>query len=56
MKEIQAPEGFEINDEIVEVEIELNEKVEVTITNSKIIIEPVQEVQEEVKRLPVTGM
>lgn len=56
IKEIQAPEGFEINDEIVEVEIELNEKVEVTITNSKIIIEPVQEVQEEVKRLPVTGM
>lgn len=56
IKEIQAPEGFEINDEIVEIEIELNEKIEVTVTNSKITIEPVQEVQEEVKRLPVTGM
>ena len=56
IKEIQALEGFEINDEIVEIEIELNEKIEVTITNSKITIEPVQEVQEEVKRLPVTGM
>ncbi len=56
IKEIQAPEGFEINDEIVEVEIELNEKIEITITNKKIIIEPVSEPQEEVKRLPVTGM
>ena len=56
IKEIQAPEGFEKNDEIIEVEISLNEQIEITITNSKIIIEPVQEVQEEVKRLPVTGM
>lgn len=56
IKEIHAPEGFEINDEIVEIEIELNEKIEVTIANSKIKIEPVQEVQKEIKRLPVTGM
>lgn len=56
IKEVKAPEGFEKNEEILEVDVNLNEKIEITITNSKIVIEPVQEIQEEVKKLPVTGM
>ena len=59
IKEIEAPEGYEKNEEIKEIEIKLNEKITVTIGNSKIVIieEPKEpETVVEIPKLPVTGM
>lgn len=63
IKELQAPEGYETNSELYQVEIGLNQKITLAIENSQIIIEePKEEIKqeepklEEVRRLPVTGM
>lgn len=65
IKEIEAPEGYEMNEKLIEIEIKLNETKNVIINNSKIIIEepPKEEpevekteIVEEIKRLPKTGM
>ena len=67
IKEIKAPEGYELNEEIAEISLKLNEKKTITIQNNKIIVEiPEKTIEEkpqtleqpikEVKKLPVTGM
>lgn len=71
IREISAPEGYTKNSELQQIEIEMNEKINIKIGNSKIVIieepkEPeIPEVEEppvveeppiEVPKLPVTGM
>lgn len=58
IREKEAPQGFQKNSEIIEVEIKLNEQKNIKVKNSKIqIIEkPKIEPVEEVKKLPITGM
>lgn len=62
IKEIEAPEGYEINQQVVKIEIKLNEQKEVLIGNKKVEIVEVKEepeiieVVEEIHKLPVTGM
>lgn len=59
IKEIKAPEGYEINNNIQEIDIQLNQKKTIKIENSKIIIEETKEIEipkeEPIKKLPVTG-
>ena len=61
LKETKTKEGYEINDKLIEVQVDMNEKSTVTITNNQ------EETQEEFKiskkignvkmnKLPVTGM
>lgn len=65
IKEIKAPDGYEINEQLTKIEIQLNEQKEVVIGNKKIEIIEIKEepeileepeVVEEVRKLPVTGM
>lgn len=48
IKETKAPEGYEINSNLVQIEIKMNEEKVIQIKNSKIIIE--------IPKLPITGM
>lgn len=63
IREIEAPEGYEINDELIQIEVNLNEQKNVVVQNQKIeiieetpIIEEKLEPVEEIRKLPVTGM
>lgn len=71
IREVQAPEGYEINSEVLEIQIQMNEQQTIEIKNKKIIIPeepPIEEVPPEevptieeepiieVPKLPVTGM
>ena len=59
IKEVKSPNGYEINDEIQEIDIQLNEKINLSISNNKIIIKTEiteEPVIEEQPKLPVTGM
>lgn len=71
IREIEAPEGYELNNKLIEIEIELNEQKYIQIKNKKIVIEepepvieepkieepkPVEEPIKEIPKLPVTGM
>ena len=64
IREIEAPEGYELNTELRKVQISFNKKITLKIGNSKIIVEeipieipPVEETPiPEIPRLPVTGM
>ncbi len=60
IREIQAPEGYEMNSELVEIHIKMNEEEVVEIKNNKIEIPEPPVVEEppiiELPKLPVTGM
>ena len=60
IREIQAPEEYEINSELLEIEIQLNEEKILEIINKKIIIPEEPKIEEppiiEKPKLPVTGM
>lgn len=66
IREIEAPEGYEINSEMIQIDIKMNEEKMVQIKNDKIqipeepAVEEIPVVEEpstiEVPKLPVTGM
>ena len=60
IREIQAPEEYEINSELLEIEIQMNEEKILEIKNKKIIIPEEPKIEEtpiiEKPKLPVTGM
>lgn len=57
VKEIEAPNGYQKNDEIVKVEIKINEIQTIKIENNKNIIPQLPKIEiEAVEKLPVTGM
>lgn len=57
LKEIKTQDGYNIVKEEVEINIELNEKKEVKVDNSKIkVTTELPVAKEEIKKLPVTGM
>ena len=60
IREVKAKDGYELNLELIQIDIELNEEKKIEITNNKIIIPkdpPIQELPViEVPTLPVTGM
>ena len=69
IREVEAPEGYEVNDKLIELEINLNEQKYVKIENKKIVVEipepviedePIEElpetVEEIIPKLPITGM
>ena len=64
IKEIKAPEGYEINDTLIKVEVKLNETKIIKIDNGRIEIETPNNEEEveiptkpkEIKKLPITGM
>ena len=56
IKEVQAPEGYEVNSEIQKIEIGLNEQKTLIVQNSKIIIETPKEepkIEEPEPEIPV---
>ena len=70
IREVKAPDGYEINSELQQIEIKMNEQIKIEIGNSKITIIEKTEIEEppieepkietpsviEVPKLPVTGM
>lgn len=56
IREIKAPEGYQVNDEMQKIEINFNEKITITIGNSQIIIKEEPKIENEIPKLPVTGM
>lgn len=59
IKETKAIDGYEIYDELIEVKVQMNQELTVTITNrkqEKPKIETKEYGYKEVKKLPVTGM
>jgi len=54
IREINAPEGYEINLELVQIEIEMGEEKVLQIKNNKIVVPEPTII--EVPKLPVTGM
>jgi len=59
IKEIEAPDGYEVNGELKKIEIKMNQKQIIKIKNHKIIVQsqPIEEIPEiEIQKLPVTGM
>ena len=59
LKEIKAIDGYEIYDQLIKVDIDLNQEITVEVSNKKeevAKIENIQKISREVKKLPVTGM
>ena len=56
IREIKAPEGYQVNDEVQKIDIDFNEKLTITIGNSQIIIKEEPKIENEIPKLPVTGM
>lgn len=56
IREIKAPNGYQINDELQKIEVNFNEKITITIGNSQIIIKEEPKIENEIPKLPVTGM
>lgn len=70
IREIKAPEGYEVEGEVKKIQIEMNEKKTIKIENNKIIIEEIpkeepvveeeipviEENMVEIPKLPITGM
>lgn len=59
LQEIKTVDGYQLDENLTEIEIGLNEEITVVVDNKKVeIIKPVEEVEtiEETKILPVTGM
>ena len=58
IKEINSIDGYEIYDELIEVDIALNEELTVTINNNKEEKPVFEKIEKEksVRKLPITGM
>ena len=59
LRETKAIDGYKANYEYIELKIELNEEIMITVNNSKEKkpkVETTKISSREVKRLPVTGM
>ena len=54
IKEIKAPDGYKISEDIQKIDIKMNEKITLKIENEKIKIK--EEPVKEIPKLPVTGM
>ena len=54
IKEIKAPNGYKISEDIQKIDIKMNEKITLKMENEKIKIK--EEPVKEIPKLPVTGM